>query len=236
MAGTNPDGTPPYDLFVSDPFFESFATVQTAYEAYKQVLSDVGAQSPMIDDHDVRVIEETLDGTTSCTGSRSGLPGLPDHEDDVGGYESYPEETRSADWDSDLDGLPDFWERLIGTSTSSGSGDFSDSNSDPDRNGYTALEEYLIWLADPHYLTTEGNTVTVDLAALFRGFESSPTYAVTDEEGGTASVSGASVTFSPSGCGLGSFVVTVTDADGDSMSRPIGVFTDTAAPGNCIAN
>lgn len=30
-------------------------------------------------------------------------------------------------------------------------GDFSDSNADDDRDGYTNLEEYLHWMATPHY-------------------------------------------------------------------------------------
>jgi hypothetical protein len=59
-------------------------------EAYEDVIANVGCSVPMLDDHDKRVIQEVLDGTAAYSGSKSGLPGLPDHEDDVGGYEDYP--------------------------------------------------------------------------------------------------------------------------------------------------
>src|SRR5262249_48770345 len=74
-----------YSPWVSSPFFPSYATVQSAEDGYKDVLSDVGATVPTLDDHDVRVIKETLSGTYTYKGSISGLPGLPDSELDVGG-------------------------------------------------------------------------------------------------------------------------------------------------------
>ena len=52
-------------------------------------------------------------GTFTYRGSVSGKPGLPDNEADVGGYESYPTTTRDATWDSDGDGLPDWWEKTV---------------------------------------------------------------------------------------------------------------------------
>ncbi|MGD9172385.1 MAG: hypothetical protein PVI97_20385, partial [Candidatus Thiodiazotropha sp.] len=78
------------------------------------------------------------------TGSQSGLPGLPDHEDDVGGYEEYPEVTRPDDWDTDHDGMPDEWETQMGLNPS----DASDGNETTLSSiGYTNLEMYLNELA-----------------------------------------------------------------------------------------
>src|SRR5699024_11859913 len=57
---------------------------------------------------------ETLEGTYSAKGSVSGKPGFPDHEKDVGGYENYPEIHRDQNWDSDDDGLPNWWEAIHG--------------------------------------------------------------------------------------------------------------------------
>ena len=57
------------------------------------MLADVGCNVPMLDDHDRRVIEETRAGTTTFKGSKSGLPGLPDSQEDVGGWEDYPKST-----------------------------------------------------------------------------------------------------------------------------------------------
>ncbi|MCP5547408.1 MAG: T9SS C-terminal target domain-containing protein, partial [Akkermansiaceae bacterium] len=54
--------TPTYETFVSTPFFDHHVTTQTATGGYKRVLSDVGANRP-IDDHDTRVIQETVTGT-----------------------------------------------------------------------------------------------------------------------------------------------------------------------------
>ena len=50
------------------PFFPSYATIDEVTNAYKNVLSDVGCNQPLIDDHDVRVIRETIDGTYTYTG------------------------------------------------------------------------------------------------------------------------------------------------------------------------
>jgi hypothetical protein len=223
LEGTNPQGSPPYDLFVDAPFFPSYAEVHSAEDAFKRVLSDVGATHPVLDDHDQRVIEETLEGTTTYSGSESGIEGLPDRESDVGGLEDYPEESRPSGWDTDLDGLPDLWEAMLGTSPSSPSGDFTDSNSDPDLDGYTALDDYLNWLAEPHYFTSANQQMSVDLSDWFRGFDSSPTFSVT---AGSATISGSTATFTPNECGLFSFTVQVQDAEGSTMTRTIGVLAD----------
>ena len=74
------------------------------------MLADVGCNVPVLDEHDQRVIEETRAGTTTFKGSVSGIAGLPDKQDDVGGWDDYPEAHRAADWDTDHDGLPNAWE------------------------------------------------------------------------------------------------------------------------------
>ncbi len=128
---------------VPRPFFESYVTTHSAKEAYENVLADVGANVPMLDDHDKRVIREVREGTATYKGSRSGLPGLPDSQADVGGWEDYPEIHRPADWDTDGDGLPDWWERQHGLNPDNP----ADGAMDTDGDGYTNLEDYLNWLA-----------------------------------------------------------------------------------------
>jgi hypothetical protein len=135
------------NFIVNEPFFEPFVKTQSAKAALRDVLADVGCNVPMLDDHDRRVIEETRKTTTTYQGSVSGLPGLPDSQEDVGGWEDYPEIERPADWDSDHDGLPDNWETSHGLNPNSPPGDYADSNGDPDGDGFTNLEDYLNSLA-----------------------------------------------------------------------------------------
>ncbi|MBD5779123.1 T9SS C-terminal target domain-containing protein [Pelagicoccus sp. NFK12] len=136
-------GKQPWPVTVEQPFFESYVTTHSAEEAYENVLADVGCNVPMLDDHDKRVIQEVRTGTTTFVGSRSGLPGLPDSQTDVGGWEDYPVVHRPENWDTDRDGLPDQWEARKGLDPRDG----KDGAEDPDGDGYTHLEDYLNWLA-----------------------------------------------------------------------------------------
>lgn len=218
-----PDG---YSPFVNQSWFPSWAEVQPADVAFKNVLSDVGNSSPLFDDHDVRVVKETLNGTTTYTGSKSNVKGLPDTEADVGGYENYPTTNRESDWDADQDGLPNFWETAYGLDPNSADGDFTEANTDRDEDGYTELEEYLAFAAAPHYVVGSGEAVTIDASKLFAGFASSPVYTA-EGEGGTATLEGKTVTFTPSACGLTRVVLQVQDGGGTTMAREVLVF---AAP------
>lgn len=217
-----------YECFVTAPFFASNVTTQSAGDAYKRVLSDVGQTQPQFDDHDIRMINETLNGTYTYKGSVTGKPGFPDKESDVGGYESYPTTTRAANWDTDKDGLPDVWETALGTSNSSSN--FADANADPDKDGYTNLEEYLNWMAETHYFVTSG-TQTVNLATMFRGYTSSPTYTVSAVTNGTVTISGTTATFKTAACGFASFNLTVKDGSGSTMTKEVGIL----ATGTCGA-
>lgn len=223
-----------YEGYVNSPFFPSYISIQSATDAYKDVLSDVGQTQPVLDDHDKRMVDETLNGTYSVTGSVTGKKGFPDHQNDAGGYESYPVVSRSSDWDTDLDGLPDFWEKMIGTNPNSGSGDFTDSNDDPDGDGYTNLEDYLNWMAETHYFVAYNTNQNIDLTAMFKGYsKTSPSYTVNNVINGTVSISGSTATFKPSACGFASFDLTVRDNTGATMTKSIGVFTESATPGQC---
>ena len=148
-------GSVSWNVFVSQPFFESHVATQSAAEAYKDVLADVGCNRPMLDDHDKRIIEEVKKGAWTYKGSKTGLPGLIDNETDCGGLEEYAVEKRTDNWDTDHDGMPDEWENSHGL----------DPNQADDRNGtnlssdgYTNLEMYLDELAGDQ---VRWNTTTV---------------------------------------------------------------------------
>ena len=220
-----------YKQWVDEPFFPSYAKIESARDAYKTVLSDVGANMPVLDDHDVRIVDETLNGTYHYVGSRSGHYGLIDSEEDCGGYEDYGNEVRPADYDTDRDGLPDWWEELFGSNPQSPADDFSDSNADPDGDGYTLLEDYLNWLADEHRIIGTNAQTAISLQQLFAGFTLSPTYTVERVNGTvTASIADPQLQISTTDVGLSAINVTVTDSEGSTMTRRVNIAaTDNAA-------
>lgn len=141
---------PMSEYVVDEPFFESFVTTTSAEHAAADVLADVGCNRPVLDEHDARIVDEVRKGSAAYVGSVTGYPGLPDSQDDVGGWEEYPEVRRSPDWDSDGDGLPNWWERKRGLDPNSPSRELADAHADADADGYTNIEEYLHLMAQPH--------------------------------------------------------------------------------------
>ncbi len=139
LQGVQVRGKQDAPVTVEMPFFESYVQTHSAQETYENVLADVGCNVPMLDDHDQRVIEEKRTATATFKGSKSGLLGLPDSEQDVGGWEDYPEVHRPADWDTDGDGIPNHWEKRTGLNSE----DSADGGLDSVGDGYTNLERYL---------------------------------------------------------------------------------------------
>lgn len=225
-AGRKASGnTVTYENFVNTPFFPSYVTTQSAKNAYKIVLSDVGCTQPEFDEHDQRIITETLNGTYSAVGSVTGKPGFPDNEADVGGFEIYPIVNRDANWDTDQDGLPNWWETIIGTNANSAIGDFSDANADNDLDGYTNLDKYLQWMSLPHYESPEGTKIDINIQKLSRGFTSGVSYAISNVVNGNAVLNTDTVAFSPAANGLCSFEFTVTDSEGGTMKRKVNIIS-----------
>lgn len=225
-----------WDVFVDQPFFESYATIEPAKLAYKTTLSDVGCNQPFFDNHDTRMVKETLTGTYTYKGSRTSYPGLIDKESDSEGFAglNIVEEYRPANYDTDQDGMPDWWEKANGLNP-----DMADNNKDEDRDGYTALEDYLNWLAEPHYIISNAKPYAIDLKSLFAGFDNEPSYTVNSvysdinievADGGVMSiVPGTNERFY-------TIQVTATDKDNvGSMTRNINLYTTAdEALGICI--
>ncbi len=128
-----------YSPWAQTPFFDSYVKTQMAEECYLNVLTDVGCNLPALDEHDQRIIAEVRAGTAKFKGSKTDLPGLPDSQEDVGGWDNYPEVHRAANWDTDRDGIPDDWEKAHGLNPR----DPADGSQDPVGDGYTNLEKYL---------------------------------------------------------------------------------------------
>jgi len=209
-----------YEYVVSEPLFPSYAAIHSAKDAMKIVTSYGGATMPMRDEHHVRNIRETLDGTWTYKGSKSGIKGEIDNEADITehtkGWESYPEESRAADWDSDQDGMPDWYEKVIGSDPHT-----ANQNDDPDGDGWTLLEDYLEWMAHPYLIIEPSTTKTMDMKPYFAGFYGqngksvTPTYSVASESSlFTPSVNGSVVTVqAKENGGIGIVNVTVNDGE-----------------------
>lgn len=156
-----------WTVFVSAPFFDSHAGIEDASAAFQNVLSDVGCNQPALDNHDQRMVIETLNGTTSTVGSKSGLQGLIDRETDSEGFDGLNiiSDSRPAGFDTDQDGIPDWYEQARGWSTT-----FANNNDVAGYDGYTNLEEYLNWLAEPHFFIKTGESISIPLSTYFAGY------------------------------------------------------------------
>ncbi|KAI8162604.1 putative pectate lyase C [Colletotrichum sp. SAR 10_70] len=199
------DPAPTYQKFFAEPFFEPHVDTQSSTEAYKRVLSDSGVSQPVRDTHDARIINETLTGTTTYVGSVSGKKGLIDDPKDAGGLEDFPEAKRSASWDADGDGIADWWDGSSG-------GD-----------GYTPIEGYLNFMAEPHAYVSPSKAVEIDLAALALGFKE-PTFEVAGGDKGKVSVTGTKATYTAGAeKGIDYLDISVKDSEGSTWTRSFGV-------------
>ena len=221
-----------YKTFVNEPFFESFATIHTAKDAMKIVTSYSGATMPMRDEHHQRNIRETIDGTYTYVGSKSKIKGEIDTEEDITehaagkGWEEYPKEQRASDWDTDQDGMPDWWEACVGSNAS-----VANQNDDPNGDGWTLLEDYLDFMAHPYLVIAPNGQGTIDLKQHFAGFfgqngkSVTPTFSLDEgiENGLYApGIDGTTLTvkaLKPNTSSVGWFNVTVSDGETNFTQR-----------------
>jgi hypothetical protein len=115
----------------SVPFDVEPVETFTAPEAFERVLAKAGAWPR--DAVDERVIQSVINKTGR----------IIDSQTQVGGWPAL--RATMAPVDSDGDGMPDWWETLHGLDPNNP----DDRNHDRTGDGYTNLEEYLNWLADP---------------------------------------------------------------------------------------
>jgi pectate lyase len=131
------------------PFPSPPIAMDPADVALQRVLTQGGALPWRRDAADVRV--------TATVRKQTGK--IINTTEEVGGW---PElRSLAPPTDTDGDGMPDFWELAMGLDPS-----VKDNNEDPDGDGYTNLEDYLNWLAQPHAIGRRGTPVEIDLRAL----------------------------------------------------------------------
>ncbi len=109
------------------PFPAAPVGTDSPLTAYRRALANAGATLPIRDAVDARVIQEI----------KTAGGGIIDSQADVGGWPAYPQADPPAD--TDLDGMPDAWERRYGLNAK----DASDNTKDSDGDGYTNIEEFL---------------------------------------------------------------------------------------------
>jgi hypothetical protein len=123
---------------VHQPFdYPRISYERTAQEAYVAVLATAGA-SISRDAVDARVVHDVRTGIATF-----GRNGFIDSQDEVGGWPII-RPARSPE-DTDSDGMADWWEVAHKLNPR----DPADGKLDRDGDGYTNLEDYLNWLAEP---------------------------------------------------------------------------------------
>ncbi len=95
-------------IIIKQPMFESYVKTDTAPDAYKSVIADVGANIPHYDSVDARALDDVKNRTTHTLGSKTGYKGIIDSQTDAGGFPTLKNATPPQD--SDHDGIPDTWE------------------------------------------------------------------------------------------------------------------------------
>jgi hypothetical protein len=220
------------------PFAVPEATTETAGTAYQRVLAQSGAMPWRRDANDQRIVRtvrtqtgQLVDFISPTTFSGDYVTNNINGTNYIGVNPWPTLAAVAAPLDTDNDGMPNFWELAMGLAT----------NNAADRNltnalGYTRLEEYLNWLADPHTLCDRNGYVDFDLRAA-NGGATNLAFAVAGGTNGSATLLGdgytARFTATNNYSGLASFTFTATDpANGLSFGpESIGVLvTTTNAP------
>jgi autotransporter-associated beta strand protein len=148
--------------------------------------------------------------------------------------------------DTDQDGMPDYWENGTGSNPNS-----ADNNAaSPSGSGYTRLEDYLNWLAEPHGIALTNASVDIELRQFTRGFTNwSPVFSVANATNGAVSLTagGMRAHFTPTTgfTGPARFNFTVSDVNGSTITRTFNLFFTPTPPvpatnlvwrGDAIAN
>ena len=125
-------------------------TIDAAPVALERVLACAGAMPWRRDAADQRIIATV----------RNHNGQIIDYTDQVGGWPTLSSATAPADRDSD--GMPDYWELALGLNPTNA----ADRNLTNNLTGYTRLEDYVNWLADPHALCDRNGQADISLRDL----------------------------------------------------------------------
>ena len=176
------------DVRSDTPFFESYVDTQSAEDAYKSVIASAGAGGTSEtgwDYLDSRYIKETKEGTYTYKGSKQGIEGIIDSQNDAGGYPNSTTFAHSTDGmcnsknDTDRDGMPNAWEAAHGLNPNDAAdGAICTLSAD----GYTNVEMFLNELmGDPVAYNGNGGSSLKKGAA----FDTAYKYEIADASNGS---------------------------------------------------
>jgi len=131
---------------VREPFAAPLVKTDPASVALLRVLTQAGAMPWRRDPVDRRVADSVYIQTGQIIDDTARVGGWPELKSD------------DPPADNDNDGMPDYWEVALGLDPRT-----PDNNGDPDRDGYTNLEDYLNWLGGPHAVTGRNVPAEIDL-------------------------------------------------------------------------
>jgi hypothetical protein len=114
------------------PYPYSYIDVESAQDAYGDVLAHAGATRPKRDAVDERIVNMVRTGTVTYEKGK----GIITDISQVGGYPEYKGQPYA---DADDDGMPDEWETGHGLNAK----DASDAAADANGDGYTNIEDFL---------------------------------------------------------------------------------------------
>jgi autotransporter-associated beta strand protein len=230
-------------------------TMDDPLVAFKKIVSKAGAlrleidpDKALRDEVDAKLIQNLVNQTANHIGNESQL-GLGN-----GGIGTLNSST--APLDTDMDGMPDYYETALGwnpavqdhnTALANSGGFVTGTTFLPPNTPagaavlekYTRLEEYLHFLAIPHGTVAkntvgEPTQVRIDLRKFTSGFSSSPVFTVSNMSGGGIVLSGAGnciASFTPTlnHSGRARFDFTVTDSAGHSWLQTCALLVTSAA-------
>jgi autotransporter-associated beta strand protein len=226
-------------------------TVDARLTAYKKVLSKVGAVRMEYDAS--RPLRDEI--TQLCVSRSAAMQrGIISDPLELGlstGTAFAALNSTTAPTDVDKDGMPDIWENSLGmnaalashnTIFTSTAGTFFPANTPV---GYTHLEEYLHFKAQPHIMMPKNTLaspsfIDLDLSRYTSGFTTSPVFTLTNVSGGSTSQSGTGgkiVRFTPTVDQFGRawFDFTVTDSAGSTWTqRFLLLLTNTSTPRDLV--
>lgn len=146
---------------------------------------------------------------------------------------------RPISYDTDYDGLPNWWEDIRGTDPRTRTRDYMETNADMEGDGYTELERYLDFMAQPHVWLAPAVQTVIDVKKWFAGYTNHPVFSVTTAGTGiTATLTdGLLAIQAGDNKSLATLTLTVTDADDASYERRLCVaVTDNTTVVNDISH